>query len=67
MVGAMVTWAPWVQERLDMIEEQKSRSRLWQAAEREWFQLTYLFQKGVVVEFRSKGPRQRAKESINAA
>jgi hypothetical protein len=63
---APMNWAPWVQEHLDKIEEQKTRSKVWTVAEREWFLATYLFQKGVVVEFR-KSPRQRAKESINAA
>lgn len=61
-----MSWAPWVQERLDLIEEQKTRSKVWTVAEREWFQVTYLYQKGVVVEFR-KSPRQRAKEAFNAA
>lgn len=65
MVGTM-TWAPWVQEALDEIEQRRERSPAWQRAERQWNEITMLARKGIVVVRRQR-PRQWAMEAVNAA
>lgn len=57
-------WAPWVQARLDAIEARRDNNAAWQKAERQWFEITMLFQRRIVVEHKR---RPKLQETHHAA